>query len=282
MRLTNNPFVLSPRLQVVHDMISPGSLVADIGCDHGYLSIALINSGQSPRVIACDASRHAIRRAEANIALHAQYNDRSQLETRLSDGLMALQPGEVEEISMTGLGVKKMISIVQAAQPEMLGSVRAFVLQPYQPRLKLMLSLRQTLWHHGFAVQHESYLQDLNRQHYLSLRVARIDATARGVAELPCERELLLGPDESVRQHPVTAFVSYLQQQREVVEQEAMGMQRGLTRSALGTDEVLRSTGGASAALSTSDTGRWAEVQALEQHNRWLSIIDDQIRWCAR
>ena len=36
---------LGKRLQCIHDLVEKGSIVADIGCDHALLSIALIESG---------------------------------------------------------------------------------------------------------------------------------------------------------------------------------------------------------------------------------------------
>ena len=46
--------VLTPRLQAVADMVPPGCAVADIGCDHGYVSAYLVQQGIAPRVVAAD------------------------------------------------------------------------------------------------------------------------------------------------------------------------------------------------------------------------------------
>ena len=45
---------LSKRLKAAYDMVSEGSVVADVGCDHAFLSIALVSSGKSPEAFACD------------------------------------------------------------------------------------------------------------------------------------------------------------------------------------------------------------------------------------
>ena len=46
--------VLSKRLQMLADMVTKGSRVADVGCDHGFLSIWLVQAGISPKVLAMD------------------------------------------------------------------------------------------------------------------------------------------------------------------------------------------------------------------------------------
>ena len=45
--------VLSGRLQMLADMVTPGSVLADVGCDHGFLSIYLVQAGVCPRAISC-------------------------------------------------------------------------------------------------------------------------------------------------------------------------------------------------------------------------------------
>ena len=44
--------VLSGRLQMLADMVTPGSVLADVGCDHGFLSIYLVQAGGCPRAVA--------------------------------------------------------------------------------------------------------------------------------------------------------------------------------------------------------------------------------------
>ena len=109
---------LSKRLQAVADLLSEGMRVADIGCDHGFLSIYLVESGKSPACIALDVNKGPLERAREHI-------DRQRLstyiETRLSNGACGLRFTEteknrrleVEAAVLAGMGGKLMIRLVE-------------------------------------------------------------------------------------------------------------------------------------------------------------------------
>ena len=59
--------VLSQRLQALADMVSDGNSVADVGCDHGFLSIYLVQNGISPHVLAMDVRQGPLQRAREHI-----------------------------------------------------------------------------------------------------------------------------------------------------------------------------------------------------------------------
>lgn len=46
--------ILSNRMQALTDMVTPGTVITDVGCDHGFVSVYLVQKGLSPRVIAMD------------------------------------------------------------------------------------------------------------------------------------------------------------------------------------------------------------------------------------
>lgn len=92
---------LRPRLQAAADMINGSHLAADIGCDHGRLSVALLQQGRADRVIASDISAPSLQKATELAALCGLG---SRLTTVLSDGMAHLGPDEADAIAICGHG----------------------------------------------------------------------------------------------------------------------------------------------------------------------------------
>ena len=57
---------LSDRLQVIADRVEKNKTMADIGTDHGFLPIYLIQSGKCRKVIATDISMLSLSKAIEN------------------------------------------------------------------------------------------------------------------------------------------------------------------------------------------------------------------------
>ena len=83
--------ILSNRMQALTDMVTPGTVITDVGCDHGFVSVYLVQKGLSPRVIAMDVRSGPLERAREHIR---EYGLQDRIETRLSDGLHGLKTGE--------------------------------------------------------------------------------------------------------------------------------------------------------------------------------------------
>ena len=100
---------LSKRLQAVADLVTPGSRLADVGTDHGYVPIWLYEQGIIPSAIAMDLREGPLNRAKENIAVHDLSDG---ITVRLSDGLEKLLSGEADSIVIAGMGgmlVKKIL-----------------------------------------------------------------------------------------------------------------------------------------------------------------------------
>ena len=91
-------------------MQTVGKRTADIGCDHGWVSIYLVKNKISPSVIAMDVREGPLNRAEKHVQ---EYHLEDKIETRISDGMAALKPGEVESVVIAGLGGPLMIRILE-------------------------------------------------------------------------------------------------------------------------------------------------------------------------
>ncbi len=106
--------VLSKRMQAVADMVPAGHIAADIGCDHGFVSIYLVQNGICPRVYAADVRPGPLARAKEHIC-------RSGLQERiipvLSDGLLQVPvgAGEADVMIAAGMGGKLTVRILSDA-----------------------------------------------------------------------------------------------------------------------------------------------------------------------
>ena len=75
---------ISERLNTIIHMVRPCSLLADIGCDHGYVCIRAVQTGQAASAIASDVAAGPLQIAADNIRA-ADLDDRITL--ILADGL---------------------------------------------------------------------------------------------------------------------------------------------------------------------------------------------------
>lgn len=117
---------LSRRLQTLADMVTPGSRVADIGCDHGFVSIYLYERHIAPKVYAMDVRKGPLCRAREHIAAHGLTD---YIETRLSDGLDALKDGEADSLICAGMGGRLMARILLDGFFKVM-KMRELILQP--------------------------------------------------------------------------------------------------------------------------------------------------------
>ena len=125
---------MSKRLQAVADLVTEGDRIADIGTDHGYVPIFLLERARIPSAIAMDINRGPLERAKKHIREHS-LEDRVKL--RLSDGVKALKEDEADAVVIAGMGGGLIVKILREGK-EVLESVRELVLQP-QSEIRLSL-----------------------------------------------------------------------------------------------------------------------------------------------
>jgi len=101
---------LSKRLLTVANMVTKGNMVADIGTDHGYLPIYLVQNNISEHVIAMDVNKGPLNKAFYNIGqLHLE----DKIDIRLSDGLDNLGKDEANTVTICGMGGKLIAKILE-------------------------------------------------------------------------------------------------------------------------------------------------------------------------
>lgn len=130
---------LSKRMKAVASMVTPGNILADIGTDHGYVPIALVQRERIPKAIAMDINKGPLQRAKDNIVL---YHMEEYIETRLSDGVDALLEGEVDTILIAGMGGELVIHILEAGEA-VCRNAKELILQPQSDIRRVRSYLRE-------------------------------------------------------------------------------------------------------------------------------------------
>ena len=138
---------LSQRLSSVASMVTAGNCLADVGTDHGYVPIYLYERNIIPHAIAMDVNKGPLERATLHIA---ESGMKEAIETRLSDGLAALKPGEADSVVIAGMGGPLIIRIL-SAYPETTESLKELILQPQSE----IPEVRIWLYENGYEIVEE-------------------------------------------------------------------------------------------------------------------------------
>lgn len=136
---------LTPRLQSVADMVKPCGLVADIGTDHAYVPMYLVENGVAQNAIASDVVDGPVKIAKENIA---EQGLTSKIAVTKAYGLKAVADADVAVIA--GMGGKLICDILKEDM-EVAKSFDSIVLQP----MTCQDDLRKFLHQNGFAIVEE-------------------------------------------------------------------------------------------------------------------------------
>ena len=136
--------------------------VADVGCDHGYVSIYLVQKGIAETAIAMDVRKGPLSMAENNVR---EYGLEEKIDLRLSDGLSLLNKDEADALVIAGMGGKLMISILEKKDIRELG-IKTAILQPQSDIPKF----RQFLREKGYLIENEKIVFE-DGKYYFPMRV---------------------------------------------------------------------------------------------------------------
>lgn len=198
---------ISNRLKTVASLISEGNILADVGTDHGYVPIYLMEQGKIPRAIAMDINAGPLERAKEHIAGCGMGD---YIETRLSDGLEALQAGEAESVLIAGMGGGLVIHILETGRT-VAQSARELVLQPQSELERVRIFLEKS----GYVTDAEDMVYE-DGKFYPMMRVHYEPEHTGGQEENREERQLgyLYGAGLLRGRHPV--LLAYLKKERNV------------------------------------------------------------------
>ena len=176
---------LSERLEKIVDAIGregPLELLLDVGCDHGYASIAAVERGHAVRALCCDINEGPLRSASLNIA---EAGLSSRIDTRLSDGLRNVDEEILRDseekgpclLLIAGMGGQLIKDILIGAGSR-LSHIDRMILSPQsEPEL-----VRSFLIHEaGYDITSETWVRDAGK-YYVIISAERMKKQAPGLA----------------------------------------------------------------------------------------------------
>ncbi|MBQ9766879.1 MAG: SAM-dependent methyltransferase [Lachnospiraceae bacterium] len=214
---------LSERMLRTAAQVTVGNRTADVGCDHAYTSIYLVEQGISPRVVAMDVNAGPLARAKENVA---RFSMEEQIDLRLSDGLSALRPGEADTILIAGMG-GPLVERILTMCPETVAAVKELVLQPQSE----IAEVRRFLHRAGFRIAAEDMLFE-DGKYYVILRAEHGEEAPWG------EEEYLYGKHLIENGSPVLS--EFLEKETKKVEALLASLADAGTQKAAARREELR------------------------------------------
>ena len=209
---------LSNRLQTVADMVT-GRRVADIGCDHGFVSIYLVQAKKADHVLAADVRPGPLSRAQQHIK---EVQLTPYIETRLSDGLAGVTPEDrVDTVILAGMGGRLMRRIL--GELDRL-PVQELVLQP-QSELE---HVRRYVYEHGWTIAEEKMLVDAGKYYV----VLNVDVGSRDNSHTPEMDEIYLKYGYYLIQSHSPVLRAYLEDRKRMVSSVIAGLENADTDNA--------------------------------------------------
>lgn len=138
---------ISKRLQALASLVTEGSVLADVGTDHGYLPIYLLQTGKIKRAFAMDIRKGPLLRAREHVEA---FGLGDYITLRLSDGVLALSKEEADSVLIAGMGGGVMLHILEEGR-EIIGYAKELILQP-QSEIE---RVRNYLYQNGYTIDRE-------------------------------------------------------------------------------------------------------------------------------
>lgn len=200
-------FKLDKRLRQVAEFVEKDAVVADIGCDHGYLAANLILSEKASYCYACDLNENPLRAAKY---LVEEYGLEENIKTVLTSGVEGLPLQKISCIVVAGMGGDLIARIIEA-EPMLKDRRFNFVLQPMSKHEHL----RSYLFEHGFEILREAAVEQ-KRNMYSIMQVQYT-----GETHTPTEAKLLIG---SMPREVFAQNLEYVRYQQKKIEKALAGI----------------------------------------------------------
>lgn len=170
---------IGTRLEAVAALVPQGSVLADIGTDHAYLPVWLLQKGRIKAAIAADIAAGPCRAAQTNIGM---YGLKEQIEVRMGSGLTVLKPGEADGAVIAGMGGSTIVQILEES-PAVAAALKFLIVQP----MAGAPGLRKWACQNGWRIADEVLAEEAQHLYEIMLLV-------HGEEEPHSEAEYEIGP----------------------------------------------------------------------------------------
>ena len=161
---------LDSRLMAIANLVRKDKVFADIGTDHAYLPVYLVEKGIINKAVAADLRVGPLENARDAVV---SYGFTDKIELRLSDGLDNFKENEVEEIAVAGMGGLLISQFIERTEWLKNENIH-LILQP----MTHIEELRKTLFDNGFIVDEEIVAEDDDKLYIVLSAYYYNDATA--------------------------------------------------------------------------------------------------------
>ena len=148
--------MISKRLELVASFVPQGAILLDVGSDHAYLPIELVERGHIEGAIAGEVVEGPYQSAVKNVEAHGL---KETIQVRLANGLAAFEEADqVSVITIAGMGGRLIARILEEGLDK-LANVERLILQPNNREDDLRIWLQDN----GFQIVAESILEDAGK-----------------------------------------------------------------------------------------------------------------------
>lgn len=148
--------MISKRLELVASFVPQGAVLLDVGSDHAYLPIELVERGQIEAAIAGEVVVGPYQSAVKNVEAHGL---EEKIQVRLANGLAAFEEeDQVSVITIAGMGGRLIATILEEGLDK-LASVERLILQPNNREDDLRIWLQDN----DFQIVAESILEEAGK-----------------------------------------------------------------------------------------------------------------------
>ena len=146
---------LTDRLLKIASLVDNGKRIADIGTDHGYIPVYLLNQNKIQYAILGDVNKGPLENARKEVTRNKLQD---KVDLRLGSGIEVLKENEVDEIIIAGMG-GMLINNLLKANEKVAHTTEKLILQPMQAPEEL----RMFLYQNGYKILDEHLVREEHR-----------------------------------------------------------------------------------------------------------------------